>query len=133
MSLIDTAHAQLKFPDIQPIDPGKFTKVSDVLLLVVNGLIIVAGLLAVIYIIWSGYRYIVSAGDPEGAQKARNGLLYAVIGIVVIALSYAIINAVVDLLKSAQGGSAQENTAQPSGGGNQAPLGDQPTKLPKIE
>lgn len=104
MTNITPAFAQ-SFPDITPIPPDRFNSVSDVLLLVVNGFLILAGLLAVIYIIWAGLAYITSAGDPEKAQKARNGILYAAIGIVVISLSFAIVGAVSDLI----GSSGQSN------------------------
>lgn len=44
----------------------------------------IAGALAVLYIIISGFRYIISDGDPQKAAQAKQGILYAVIGIVVV-------------------------------------------------
>ncbi len=98
INIIPQALAQ-SFPDINPIDPSRFNSVSDVLLLIINGLLVIAGALAVIYIILAGFTYITSAGDPDKAQKAKGGLVYAIIGIVVISFSYAIVNVVIDILQ----------------------------------
>lgn len=47
-------------------------------------------LVAVVYIIWAGFDYITSSGDPEKAQKARQKIINAVIGLIIIALAFAI-------------------------------------------
>lgn len=98
--LIDTAHAQL--PNLDPLRADAFAAlgVGGILVFIIRGLFTIAGVLAVLYIILAGYQYITSAGDPAKAEKARNGVLYAVIGIVVIALSYAIVNAVTDVIRN---------------------------------
>lgn len=44
----------------------------------------IAGMVAVIIIIIGGLRYITSNGDPSGIQSAKNTILYAVVGLVVI-------------------------------------------------
>lgn len=53
-----------------------------------------AGIVAVLYVIIGGFWYITAAGNEEQAEKGKNTLLNAVIGIVVIVLSYVIINVV---------------------------------------
>lgn len=57
----------------------------------INIISILAGIAAVIGIIVSGLRMILSGGDTEAAASARNGLLYSLIGIAVIALAQAIV------------------------------------------
>lgn len=52
------------------------------------------GLIAVIVIILSGYKMIFAGGDPKQLQTARNTLLYAVIGLLIIFLAAFIINIV---------------------------------------
>jgi hypothetical protein len=47
----------------------------------------IAGSLALLMITVSGLRYITSAGDPEKAARARNGIVYALIGLV-LAISF---------------------------------------------
>jgi type IV secretory pathway VirB2 component (pilin) len=43
-----------------------------------------AGIIAVIAIIISGYMYTTSNGNPENVRKAKNGIIYSVIGLVII-------------------------------------------------
>jgi len=59
---------------------------------IVNALLTFAAVLAVIFIIIGGVRYIVSQGDDDAQVQARNTVLYAILGIIVIALSAVIIN-----------------------------------------
>lgn len=53
-----------------------------------------AGFAAVIFIIISGIQFITSGGNPEAAAKARGRLIYAIIGFVIIILSFAILQIV---------------------------------------
>jgi hypothetical protein len=62
---------------------------------IVNIMLFVAGALAIIYLIYSGILYITSAGNPDAAKKGQQGVLNAVIGIVIIVLAFFIARAVV--------------------------------------
>jgi len=59
---------------------------------IVNVLLYVLGAIAVIVIILSGIFYVISAGDSNAVTKAKNTLFYAVVGLVVAILAYAIVN-----------------------------------------
>ncbi len=59
---------------------------------VVNGLLIFSGIVAVFMILYAGYKYISAGGDPKQADSARNTLTYAVIGLVIILISFFIVN-----------------------------------------
>lgn len=50
----------------------------------------VAGIVAVIVIIIAGYTYTTSGGDAGGVKKAKNMILYSVIGLVVIMMAFVI-------------------------------------------
>ncbi len=50
------------------------------------------GLIAAIFIVIGGVRYIISRGEEDETEKAKNMILYAVIGLIVIGLSAAIVN-----------------------------------------
>ena len=67
---------------------------SDLVLGVIHLLLLVSGSLAVLFIIIGGFFYITSAGNEEQAEQGRATLTNAVIGIVVIILSYAIVNVI---------------------------------------
>ncbi|MBC7459225.1 hypothetical protein H7200_00750 [Candidatus Saccharibacteria bacterium] len=64
---------------------------------IVNVLLFIIGLISVIMIIIGGFMYTTSAGDSGQVTKAKNTLLYAVIGLVVAFLAFAIVNYVVNL------------------------------------
>ena len=58
---------------------------------VVGWVLILAGVIAVIYLIYGGLLYITAAGDAEKATKGRTALINAIIGIIIIALAYLIV------------------------------------------
>lgn len=74
------------------IDPGNIptTSAEVVLNTALNSVYMVAGIVAVIVIIIAGYMYVTSQGDSSAVTKAKNAILYAVIGLVVIILAFAI-------------------------------------------
>jgi len=59
---------------------------------IVNTLLFVVGALSVIMIIVAGIFYVTSTGDSGKVARAKNTLMYAVIGLVVSFLAYAIVN-----------------------------------------
>ena len=56
--------------------------------------------IAVIMLIWGGIRYVVSGGDAKKVTDAKNTVLYAIIGLIVAFLAFAIVNFVVNALPS---------------------------------
>jgi len=71
--------------------------VMDVVGIVVNTLLFIIGLLSVIMIIVGGIRYTTSAGDTSAVTAAKNTILYAVVGLVVAFVAFAIVNWVLQL------------------------------------
>lgn len=67
------------------------TRVDSVIKTIVNLLGIVAGILAVIMIIVAGIKYITSSGDSSKITSAKNALVYALVGLVIVALSQVIV------------------------------------------
>lgn len=65
---------------------------------VVNILSYVAGILGIIFIIVSGFRYITSNGDQNRVASAKTTLVYALIGITVAALAQIIVHFVLNLV-----------------------------------
>jgi len=75
-------------------DPAKDTlnlKVASV----VSVLMFILGALSVIMIIVGGIRYTVSNGDSSRVKAAKDTVTYAVVGLVVAILAYAIVNFVI--------------------------------------
>lgn len=77
----------------QPVDlfgqGGTFSKITSIMLFVI-------GAIAVIMIVIGGLRYVLSGGDSSQITAAKNTILYAIIGIVVAILAYAIITFVIN-------------------------------------
>ena len=74
--------------------PGGETDFRTLVLTIITYFLGFLGLLAVIMIIYGGITYVTSAGNDEAVGKAKKIILYSVIGIVVILLSFVIVNAV---------------------------------------
>lgn len=66
----------------------------------VNIFLFAVGALSVIMLIWGGIRYTTSAGDSNKVTAAKNTVLYAIVGLVVAILAYAIVNMVISKIAS---------------------------------
>jgi len=58
---------------------------------VLNTLTLIAGTIAVLFMIWYGIQYIMAGGSPDKAKAARAGIVNAVVGVIIIAAAYGII------------------------------------------
>jgi hypothetical protein len=74
---------------------GVFKTVTNVLLFII-------GAISVIMLIIGGIRYVVSGGDSGAVTSAKNTILYAVVGIVVAILAYALVNFVITSFAAGQ-------------------------------
>jgi len=63
---------------------------------VIDILSLAGGALAVIMIIVGGLRYVTSAGNQEGTKAAKNTIIYAVVGLVIIAVAQIIVQFVLN-------------------------------------
>ena len=77
---------------------------------IINGVIGVVSIVAVIAIVYAGINYITSAGDAAKIEKAKRTILYALIGLVVCALSFAIVNfAITNIIGGGSSGDASSS------------------------
>lgn len=67
---------------------------ETILLPLINIALALAGIIALVYLIYAGYRYITSAGDANTADIARRQIVYTLLGLFVIAASFIIVNIV---------------------------------------
>lgn len=81
---------------------------------VINTILFVLGMIAVIMIVIGGIRYTTSNGDSSSTKAAKDTILYAVIGLVVAMLAFAIVNFVVGAF---DGGGGTAEGADPAAGG----------------
>lgn len=61
---------------------------------VINAMLLIAGIMAVIYLVYSGITYITAAGNADAVKKGQTGLLYGAIGVAVVVISYFVVRAV---------------------------------------
>lgn len=81
------------------VDTGR-GDINSVFKDVTNILLFVIGAIAVIMIVLGGIKYTTSNGNADQIKSAKNTIMYAVIGLVVAVLAYAIVNFVITSLVS---------------------------------
>ncbi len=65
---------------------------------IIDILLTISGVIAVLFILIGGFWYITSAGNEEQAEKGKKALINAIIGLVVVILSFVIISVVANML-----------------------------------
>lgn len=73
---------------------GGETDLKKLILKILNFFLTFLGILAVIMVVYGGVTYVTSAGNDEGIGNAKKIITYAVVGLIVILLSFAIIRTV---------------------------------------
>lgn len=58
----------------------------------------IGGVIAVSFVIYGGFRYVVSSGEPQKVASARNTIIYALVGVLVIVMAQVIIIFVINHL-----------------------------------
>ena len=81
-------------------DPGKYINkegdgLPSTISNIINAVIGILGLVCVIVIILGGVQYMVSTGESSKVKKAKDTILYGVIGLVICVLAFAIVNFVI--------------------------------------
>lgn len=76
-------------------DTGVFKQITNTILYIV-------GIVAVIMLIIGGIKYVVSGGDSKKVTDAKNTILYAIIGLVIAFLAFAIVNFVISALPNSE-------------------------------
>lgn len=95
LSLAGKANAQWAVP------PDIFNLPDDIgagILNLTNWLLWLAGLLAVLMIIWGGINYIFSSGDTQKAEKSKLIIYYGMIGLFVAGLGYALVQVITNVI-----------------------------------
>lgn len=64
---------------------GIFTVISNTAMFLI-------GALCVLMVVFGGFRYVISGGDAAKVTSAKNTILYAIIGVIVAVLAYAIVS-----------------------------------------
>ncbi len=105
VALLALVLAPMAFAQFQTPNPGGTglpadSTISGFILRIINIALAVAGLIAVLFLIIGGFRYITAAGNEETAEQAKKIILNAIIGIVVIILAFVIVRVISNALVS---------------------------------
>jgi hypothetical protein len=99
-ALAPLASAQFRTPNSGGTGLPNETSFTEFMLRIINIALAVAGLIAVLFLIIGGFRYITSAGNEETAENAKKIIINAIIGVVVIILSFVIVRVISNALIS---------------------------------
>jgi hypothetical protein len=97
-----------------PFSFGNLT-LQEVVSKLINIAFLAAGLVAVIYLIIGGFRYVTSSGNAEAIEGAKATILNAIIGLIVIFISFLLVNYILGAIGIRGGLFPQPTTT--SGGG----------------
>jgi hypothetical protein len=80
------------------VGDGFATDIGGLLNGVLSFVMVLAALLVFIYLIWGGIEWITSGGDKSKTESARNKITAAIIGLIILAASYALLQLVLRFL-----------------------------------
>lgn len=72
------------------VPPGALTNFGPILSGIVSWLLLIAFLLSFIYLVLGGLAWITSGGDKAGVEAARNKIIAAIVGLIIVASGWAI-------------------------------------------
>src|SRR3989344_8747663 len=90
------AGAQFRTPSGGPV--GNVSNVTELIMRFIQILLAVAGLVAVIFLIIGGFRYITAGGNEETSESAKKTVTNAIIGIVIVILAFVIVRVISNAL-----------------------------------
>lgn len=85
-------------PDLEYLPPGFAKSFPDLLASILTLLVAIVAILVFAYLIWGGLNWITSGGDKGKTETARNKIMAALIGLIIIASSYAVLQIVLRFL-----------------------------------
>lgn len=77
-----------------------FSNLGEIFSTIINILLIFISVLSLASLIFGGYQYITSAGNPESAQKGKSSITWGIIGLVIAFASFVIVDFVYTALTS---------------------------------
>lgn len=89
-------------------DSSGSTSLSDTVAAAINIMSVVVGAIAVIMIVVGGLKYVSSQGDSSGVASAKNTIVYALVGIIIVVLAQVMVRFVITRATTA---SQDRNTA----------------------
>ncbi len=76
----------------------KITDIGKLISALVGTVLIIAALLAFLYLILGGIKWITSGGDKAGMEEARNKITHAIVGLIIVGAAWAVMTLVQNFL-----------------------------------
>jgi len=90
MKWLSVVHIPSNSVDIPKVAAGQAQLDS-----LVNGAFMIAGVVAVLFIIIGGFRYVTSQGNSDAVRTAREMIIYSLVGLVIVIMAFAIVQVVI--------------------------------------
>lgn len=78
----------------ETVQIGSINDTWIIVMNVVQWLIIAGGYVSLYFVLWSGFKYMIAAGDPQKIAQAKGTITNAVIGLVIVLASVAIVRTI---------------------------------------
>jgi len=114
LTAVSPVFAQIESTNIAP-GQGFATNIGDVINAILSFVMVIAALLVFMYLIWGGMEWITSGGDKGKTESARNKITAAILGLIVLASSYAILLIILNFIGFADLGEAFSNVKRIDG------------------
>jgi len=80
----------------------KQTSISDLINRILKILLSIVGFVALIFLVWGGFKYMTASGDEEKVKSAKGTIINALIGLVIVILAYALVAIVYNVIKGGE-------------------------------
>ena len=90
-ALADSAQSELQSGANAAGGGASSPSINSIVATVVNILSGIVGVVAVVMIVIAGFKYVTSGGDEGGIRSAKNTLVYAIVGLVIVVLAQSIV------------------------------------------
>ncbi len=70
--------------------------IGEVIMQITNWILGFVTAIAVLALIWGGVRYLTAAGDDSQVEEAKNIITQAIIGLIIVGISYSVVTVVVE-------------------------------------
>lgn len=80
------------------------SKVQTFIQSIIQIFVTLAGLVATAFLVWGGFRYMTSSGNPEALDGAKKTVMFSAIGLAIVLGAYVLSNIVTQVATSAFGG-----------------------------
>lgn len=97
--IITTAPGQPGFVIEGPLPAGRFTNLASLVNNALPIIFAVAGIFLLVYLVWGGFDFLISLGDPKKAEAGKGKITNALLGFVIIFIAFWLVQIIQYLFK----------------------------------